>query len=108
MRDTQIHIAKNLRWSVLTKIMFFFSPLIVMDSFIIGVWVQKNSTGARNRGCNSKSGRDREGDHRELWAFLAELEATASWVTAADRPVPTRIRSATREFWGQHLKSSRS
>lgn len=27
VRDTQIHIAKNLRWSVLTKIIFFFSSL---------------------------------------------------------------------------------
>lgn len=43
MRDTQIHIAKNLRWSVLTKIIFFFPLLlmIIMDPFVIGVWVEK-------------------------------------------------------------------
>lgn len=27
VKDTQIHIAKNLRWSVLTKIIFFLSSL---------------------------------------------------------------------------------
>ena len=43
MRDTQIHIAKNLRWFVLTKIIFFFPLLliIIMDPFIIRVWVEK-------------------------------------------------------------------
>lgn len=43
MRDTQIHIAKNLRWFVLTKILSFFSLLliIIMDPFISGVWVEK-------------------------------------------------------------------
>lgn len=42
MRDTQIHIAKNLRWFVLTKIIFIFSLLliIIMDPFI-GIWVEK-------------------------------------------------------------------
>lgn len=43
MRDTQIHIAKNLRWFVLTKIISFFFLLliIIMDPFISGVWVEK-------------------------------------------------------------------
>lgn len=43
MRDTQIHIAKNLRWFVLTKIIYFFPLLliIIMDPFIIRVWVEK-------------------------------------------------------------------
>lgn len=43
VRDTQIHIAKNLRWFVLTKIIFFFPLLliIIMDPFIIRVWVEK-------------------------------------------------------------------
>lgn len=43
MRDTQVHIAKNLRWFVLTKIIFFFPLLliIIMDPFIIRVWVEK-------------------------------------------------------------------
>lgn len=40
MKDTQIHIAKNLRWSVLTKI-FFSLLLIIMDPFSIGVRVGK-------------------------------------------------------------------
>lgn len=39
---THRHIAKNLRWSVLTKIIYFFSScLVIMDPFIIGVWEQK-------------------------------------------------------------------
>lgn len=39
VRDTQIHTAKNLRWSVLTKIIIFFPLLliIIMDPFIMGV-----------------------------------------------------------------------
>lgn len=43
VRDTQIHIAKNLRWFVLTKIIYFFPLLliIIMDPFIIRVWVEK-------------------------------------------------------------------
>lgn len=43
VRDTQVHIAKNLRWFVLTKIIFFFPLLliIIMDPFIIRVWVEK-------------------------------------------------------------------
>lgn len=39
MKDTQIHIAKNLRWSVLTKIFFSSLLLIIMDPFSIGVRV---------------------------------------------------------------------
>lgn len=50
MRDTQIHIAKNLQWFVLTKIVFFSLLLFtIMDPFIIEIgwrkfnWSQKQS-----------------------------------------------------------------
>lgn len=65
MKDTQIHIAKNLRWSVLTKI-FFSLLLIIMDPFSIGVWVgnillepEMEVVIPRTVGA--------EGDHREPW-----------------------------------------
>lgn len=41
VKDTQIHIAKNLRWFVLTKIFFSLLLITIMGPFIIRVWVEK-------------------------------------------------------------------
>lgn len=76
VKNTQIHIAKNLQWSVLTKIIFFsLFLIIIMDPFIIGLWVEKIH-GAKNGGCNPKNGWGRKCDNREaLGLFRVILEA---------------------------------
>lgn len=77
VRDTQIHIAKNLPWSGL-KIIFFSSlnyhhgPIYYWD---LG---GENSTGARNGGCYPQNGWGRKCDQGALSLFLVKLQAAKS------------------------------
>lgn len=54
VKDTQIHIDKNLWWFVLTKILFLL--VIIMDPFMMRILVSENSTGIRNGDCNPRNG----------------------------------------------------
>lgn len=65
---THRHIAKNLRWSVLTKIIFFFLLSCHHGSIYYRGLGAENSTRARNAGWDPKGGQPDHRGPRRLWA----------------------------------------